>query len=157
MEDIAPQKGIHLKKQEPQNKPDLKLALGRFNFRLVSTLAGLIIIFIAAFKLLENLGLYLFGVILYSAITLVVALWYIIYNKGSTSGKVTPEMLPLEWSLAEKQAFIDDLAARRKRSKWALLILIPMILVFGLEMLELYVLPSVNTLLSVLGMDVTLG
>ena len=146
-----------MKKQEPQNKPDLKLALSRFNFRLVSTLAGLIIIFIAAFKLLENLGLYLFGVILYSAITLVVALWYIIYNKGSISGKVTPEMLPLEWSLAEKQAFIDDLAARRKRSKWALLILIPMILVFGLEMLELYVLPSVNTLLSVLGMDVTLG
>ena len=157
MEDIAKQKGIQLKKQAPQNKPDLKTALGRFNVRLASTLAGLIIIFIAAFKLFENLGMYLFGVILYSVITLVVALWYIIYNKGSISGKVTPEMLPPEWSLAEKQAFIDDLAARRKRSKWALLILIPMILVFGLEMLELYVLPSVNTLLLALGMDVTLG
>ena len=146
-----------MKNKDPQNKPNLKVALGRFNFRLVTTLAGLIIIFIAAFKLLENLGLYLVAVVLYSAITLAVALWYIIYNKGSISGKVTPDMLPAEWSLDQKQAFIDDLSARRKKSKWALLILIPMILVFGLEMLELYVFPSLNTLLLALGMDITLS
>ena len=66
-----------MKNKDPQNKPNLKVALGRFNFRLVTTLAGLIIIFIAAFKLLENLGLYLVAVVLYSAITLAVALWYI--------------------------------------------------------------------------------
>ena len=140
-----------MKNKVPQNKPDLKLALRRFNFRLVTTLAGLIILFIAAFKLLENLGLYLVAVALYSVITLAVALWYIIYNKGNISGKVTPDMLPLEWSLDRKQAFIDDLATRRKKSKWALLILIPMILVFGLEMLELYVFPSVSALLLALG------
>lgn len=96
---------------------------------------------LALFRLLKNLNLYLIAVVLYSAVTLAVALGYIIYNKGSVSGKVTPDMLPAEWSMQEKQAFIDDLALRRKKSKWMLVILIPMIIVFGVELLEIYMLP----------------
>ena len=114
---------------------------GRFNLRLALTLSAAIIMALALFRLLKNLNLYLIAVVLYSAVTLAVALGYIIYNKGSVSGKVTPDMLPAEWSMQEKQAFIDDLALRRKKSKWMLVILIPMIIVFGVELLEIYMLP----------------
>ena len=145
-----------MKHNLPQ-KPDLKKAFSRFNVRLVTKLAALIIIALAVFELLENLGLYVIAVALYALITLTTALWYIIYNKGNVSGKVTPDMLPAEWSAEQKQALIDDLAARRKNSKWAFLILIPMIVVFGAEMLELYVLPIFNNLLTALGLDLISG
>lgn len=146
-------KGICLLKNKiPQNKPTLKGALGRVNLRLVATLSALIIVFLAGFKLLKNLDLYLLAVILYSTVTLVTALWYIIYNKGMVSGGVTPAMLPSEWSDERKRAFIEDLSARRKRSRPALLILTPMVVVFGLECLELYVFPPLAALLSSLAL-----
>ena len=143
-----------MKNKVPQNKPSLKQTLGKFNVRLALTLSGLVIAALALFKLLKNLDLYLFAVILYTAATLAVALWYIIYNKGNVSGKVTPDMLPPEWDTARKQAFLDDLATRRKKSKWALLVLIPMIAVFGFEMLELYVVPPLGAILASLGFTV---
>lgn len=145
-----------MKNKQPQNRPSLKESFRRFNIRLALTLSALIILFLAVFILLKNLDLYVVAVLLYSTITLVVALWYIIYNKGMVSGKVTPEMLPPEWSTEKKQALIDELAARRKKSKWALLILIPMIVVFGVEMLTLYVFPSLSVLLGALGISVVL-
>ena len=120
----------------------------RFNYKLALTLAALIIVFIAVFRLLKLYDLYLVAVILYTAVTLGVAIYYIIYNRGVISGKVTPDMLPAEWSAEQKQAMIDDIAARRKKSKWALLILIPMIFVFALELLELYFFPLILSLFS---------
>jgi len=128
--------------------PSLREALRRFNIKLVVTLASLIIIFLSVFRLLKTFDLYIPAIILYSAITLGVAFYYIIYNRGNISGKVTPDMLPLDWSADKKQAFIDDLAERRKKSKWALLILIPMIIVFGFEILELYFFPMFGDLFS---------
>ena len=145
-----------MKHNLPQ-KNELKKAFSRFNVRLVTRLAALIIVALAVFRLLENLGLYVIAVTLYSLITLATALWYIIYNKGNVSGRVTPDMLPAEWSAEKKQELIDDLAARRKKSKWAFLILIPMIVVFGAEMLRLYVLPLFNNFLTALGLELMLG
>ena len=144
-------------KNNSPKKTDLKQVLARINVRLVTMLAALIIIALAVFKLLENLGLYVIAVALYSVITLVVALWYIIYNKGNVSGRVTPDMLPVEWSDEKKQALIDDLAARRKKSKWAFLSLIPMIVVFGVETLELYVLPMFSDLFASLGLTMIIS
>lgn len=140
-----------MKNQRPSNTPKLGDVLKRFNFRLAASLAALIILFIAVFRLLKLYGLYLFAIILYSAVTLAVAIYYIIYNRGVISGKVTPDMLPAEWSAAQKQALIDDLAARRKKSKWALLILLPMIIVFAFELLELYFFPLIRALLGIEG------
>ena len=117
----------------------------------MASLAALIILFMAVFRLLKLYDLYLFAIILYSAVTLAVAIYYIIYNRGVISGKVTPDMLPAEWSAAQKQALIDDLASRRKKSKWALLILLPMIIVFAFELLELYFFPLIRSLLGIEG------
>ena len=137
-----------MKNQCPNNIPTIRQALKRFNYKLALTLAALIIVFIAVFRLLKLYDLYLVAIILYTAVTLGVAIYYIIYNRGVISGKPTPDMLPAEWSTEQKQAMIDDIAARRKKSKWALLILIPMIFVFALELLELYFFPLILSLFS---------
>ncbi len=135
-----------MKKKRPTRGPIVPSAVKRVNLRLVSALAALIIVFIAVFRLLKLYDLYIFAIVLYTAVTLAVAIYYIIYNKGVISGTVTPEMLPPEWSTEQKQAMIDDLAQRRKKSKWALLILIPMMLVFAFELLELYFFPLLTAL-----------
>ncbi len=121
--------------------------MGRFNFRLVFRLAGLIIVFMSVFRLLKMYDLYLVAIVLYSTATFAVAIYYIVYNRGVFS-KVTPEMLPAEWSAEQKKAMIDDIAARRKKSKWAILILLPMIFVFGFELLELYFFPLILSIFS---------
>ena len=126
----------------------LRETLRRFNVRLVLTLSALIIVALAVFRLLKTLDLYIPAIIIYTAITLAVAFYYIIYNKGNVSGKVTPDMLPLDWSTAQKQAFIEDLAQRRKKSKWALLVLIPMIIVSAFEILDLYFFPMLEGIFS---------
>lgn len=139
---------LPLKNQRPDNVPTLREALKRFNFKLALTLAALIIVFIAVFRLLKLYDLYLVAIVIYTAVTLAAAIYYIVYNRGVLSGKVTPDMLPAEWSAEQKQAMIDDIAARQKRSKWVLLILIPMIFVFGFELLELYFFPLITSLFS---------
>lgn len=139
---------LPLKNQRPDNVPTLREALKRFNFKLALTLAALIIVFIAVFRLLKLYDLYLVAIVIYTAVTLATAIYYIVYNRGVLSGKVTPDMLPAEWSAEQKQAMIDDIAARHKRSKWVLLILIPMIFVFGFELLELYFFPLITSLFS---------
>ena len=137
-----------MKDQRPGPVPSLRETLRRFNIRLVLTLSALIIVALAVFRLLKTLDLYIPAIIIYTAITLAVAFYYIIYNKGNISGKVTPDMLPLDWSKDQKHAFIDDLAQRRKKSKWALLVLLPMIIVFAFEILELYFFPMLGHIFS---------
>ncbi len=116
--------------------------------RRLLVMAGLTVIFISVFRLLKTSDLYLLAVALYTAAALGVAVYYIIYNKGVLSGTVTPQMLPSDWSAEKRQDFINDLATRRKRSKWALMVLIPLIFVFGFELLELYFFPMLSELFS---------
>lgn len=101
----------------------------------------MIILFIAVFRLLKTYELFIVAVILYTAIGLAAALYYIIYNRGVISGRITPEMLPKEWSPEQKQAMVDDIAARRRRSKWAILVFVPVIATVCFELLESYFFP----------------
>lgn len=101
----------------------------------------MIILFIAVFRLLKTYELFIVAVILYTVIGLAAALYYIIYNRGVISGRITPEMLPKEWSPEQKQAMVDDIAARRRRSKWAILVFVPVIATVCFELLESYFFP----------------
>lgn len=119
-----------------------------FNIKLATKLAGLIILFVALFRLLKLYDLYLFAIILYTSVTLGVAIYYIVYNRGILTEKITPEMLPADWSTEKKQAMIEDIDARRRRSKWAQLVLLPMVFVYLFEILEIYVFPVITGLFS---------
>ena len=70
------------------------------------------------------------------------ALWYIIYNRGfNTKGK-TPDMLSDALSLEERQELIRMGEVRFEKTRWALLILLPLLLVFLFDMIYLFMIPE---------------
>ena len=70
-----------------------------------------------------------------------VTLYYVIYNRGFTGKNVTPAMLPDTMSFEEKQAFINESRERLQKSKWALTVLIPILLVFAVDIIYLFLVP----------------
>ena len=109
----------------------------RVPMKRIIALSVNIILFLGIFLVAWDNGLELIISAVYGAITLAVALYYILYNRGTIGKLPTPEMLPTTWDKAEREAFLADLRARREKSKWAMLILIPMIVVFGYKALEI--------------------
>jgi hypothetical protein len=75
----------------------------------------------------------------------VLALVYGFWNRG-VFRIPTPEQLPDTWSKAEKEAFIEGIVSRRKRSSILLYFLIPLILSLVFDMFYLF-------LTLTLGMD----
>ena len=69
-------------------------------------------------------------------------LWYVIYNRGFALRGKTPDMLPSEISLSERVAMIEDARRRFERSRWALLILLPILVTFLLDMAYLFLIPE---------------
>lgn len=65
---------------------------------------------------------------------------YVIYNRGFSRMKLTPDMLPDSMSMDEKKAFIEDGQARIERSKWMLTIIFPLLMTFILDVLNIYIL-----------------
>ncbi len=84
---------------------------------------------------------------IYGAITLVAALYYIIYNRGVIGKLPTAEMLPPTWDRATREAFLEDMKTRRQKSKWVMTILVPMICVFAYKMLDIAVFSKIGPLL----------
>ena len=137
-----------MKKQRSDGTPTLRDAVKKFNYKLALRLSALIILAVAVFRLLKLYDLYLFAIILYTAVMLGVTVYYIVYNRGVLSGSITPEMLPAEWSDEQKNAMIEDMSARRRKSRWVQLVLIPLIFAYAFELLELYFFPLVRSLFS---------
>ena len=137
-----------MKKQRSDGTPTLRDAVKKFNYKLALKLSALIILAVAVFRLLKLYDLYLFAIILYTAVMLGVTVYYIVYNRGVLSGSITPEMLPAEWSDEQKNAMIEDMSARRRKSRWVQLVLIPLIFTYAFELLELYFFPLVRSLFS---------
>ena len=65
---------------------------------------------------------------------------YVIYNRGFSRMKLTPDMLPASMSAEEKSAYIADGAARLEKSKWMLTIIFPLLMTFILDILNMYIL-----------------
>ena len=76
--------------------------------------------------------------IVYMTLATVLALAYVIYNKGFSKKNITADMLPADWSEEKKIEFIRKNAEREKRSKWMLLLIIPFAFVFIIEVLYLF-------------------
>ncbi len=75
---------------------------------------------------------------IYLAAGVILGFSYVIYNRGFVGKNTTPDMLPETMSLAEKQAFLDDCKARMQKSRWVLLILIPIILAILADVIYLF-------------------
>ena len=78
----------------------------------------------------------------------VLALTYVIYNRGFSRKGVTEEMLPDEWSPEEKTLFIRDGERRLRRSKWMLVLIVAFFVTFAVEAWLLFVNPLLAGLLG---------
>ena len=86
---------------------------------------------------------------IYMGIAAVLVLIYVIYNRGFVYRGVTADMLPDTISYEEKQAILSDAAARMKRSRWMLTLIVPFLLAFMLDALYLFLLEDLMISLGV--------
>lgn len=124
------------------NRPTLKDFFSQFNFRLVIALAVSIIFFLCIFLIFWDLGFELPISIIYGILTLATTLWYIYVNRGIIGKIPNAEQLPSTWDKQTREAFVADMTVRRKKSKRAMLILVPMIFIFCYKILDLYLFPN---------------
>ena len=119
----------------------------RFNVRLLIILVLNTVLFFGVYELGNYYEFYpVFWI--YFALTLGFTAAYFIYNRGFVREKVTPEMLPEDWSAEKKCEFFDDRDRRKKRSKWMLVIIIPLILTLVFDTVNLFYLDKLKELLK---------
>ncbi len=118
----------------------------RVPVKYVIALAVNFILFLGIFLVAWDNGIELVISFIYGGITLAVALYYIIYNRGIIGKLPSCDELPVTWDKVTREAFLEDLRTRRKKSKWAMTILIPMIFVFGYKMLDITILSKLPPL-----------
>ena len=78
--------------------------------------------------------------ILYMALFLGFLLAYLIYNRFLYRKGLTVEDLPDTMSAEEKEAFIADGKRRLQKSKWMMLIILPLVITFLVDAVDLFVL-----------------
>ena len=76
---------------------------------------------------------------LYTALLLGFVLAYLIYNRFLYRKGVTADQLPDTMTDEEKQAFIDDGNRRLERSRWMMVVILPLVLVFLLDAIQLFI------------------
>ena len=108
---------------------------------LLTLLIGNSILFsVAYFALARIFPIY----IVYLAVGTVLTLIFVFYNRGFVGKNLKPEQLPDTMTKEEKQAFIDDCAARLHRSRWMITLIFPIVLAFALDMMYLFLLPMLE-------------
>lgn len=70
-------------------------------------------------------------------------LTYVIYNRGFSRKGITKDMLPDDWSEEKKEEFIEDGKRRLHKSRWMIVVIFAFLITFAVDILELFVLPTV--------------
>ena len=104
--------------------------------QMVLILVANLMLFGTLYYLLPLLGFYYLPFI-YLGIASVLALWYVIYNKGFRTLHKTPDMLPDSFTIEEREFMVADGKRRMESSRWMLLILLPIIAVFLIDYIYL--------------------
>ncbi len=86
--------------------------------------------------------------IVYMTLSTVLALTYVIYNRGFSRKNVTADMLPKSWSEEQKNEYINDGKIRLKKSKPLLIAVLAFFFTFITEALDLIVFPFVIMILT---------
>ncbi|MBQ8310511.1 MAG: hypothetical protein IJX80_05805 [Clostridia bacterium] len=82
--------------------------------------------------------------LIYCAVGAMLAVGFVIYNRGFAWKGVTPEMLPDTMSYVEKCQFIEDGKARLRKSRWVLTVIFPIILAVAIDMMILFLFPMMG-------------
>lgn len=77
---------------------------------------------------------------IYASVLAILALVFVIYNRGFSRKGLTAEMLPTDWSEEQKQEFLRDGENRLARSRWMLYLIVPLLLSFLFDFAYLWIL-----------------
>ncbi len=80
------------------------------------------------------------AMILYMVLFLGFLLGYLIYNRFLYRKNLTVEDLPDTMTAEQKEAFIADGKERLRKSKWVMLIILPIVVTFLVDAIDLFVL-----------------
>lgn len=119
-----------------------------FNWMLLTVLVGNTVIFFAVYRLAIQTTVFPFVLGLYLTLAAVLTVAYVVYNRGFSRRGVTVDMLPDTMSAQEKCEFIADGERRMKKSKWMLTILFPLLVTFGFDIMELFVVDYLKNILG---------
>ena len=107
-------------------------------------LIGNFVVFFLLYAVGVNLNA-LVTFIIYGLVTAGFVFSYLIYNRGLSRLRVTPDMCPPEWPEDKKIEFVADGKRRLERSKWMLTVIIPLIAIYGYEVVDQFVIPTVKS------------
>ena len=110
---------------------------------LLATLIVASVVIFGIYRLLINYYYFELVIIAYMVIETVFVAVYVIYNRGFSRRGVTREMLPSDWSEEEKDSFIDSGKQRMRKSRWMLIFIFAFMFTFAMDIIELFVLPTV--------------
>ncbi len=105
------------------------------------------ILFSVLYFVVANAGFdYIFPI--YTGLSAILAIVFVVYNRGFSRRNVTPEMLPDTMSEEEKREFIEDGKKRLSASRWMLAFLFPLVLAIALDVMYLFLLPMLGEMFS---------
>lgn len=78
-------------------------------------------------------------VIAYMVAACLVAIAYVIVNKGLVADRITEDMLPEEMSNNEKAEYFEKAAQKKKDSRWMIVLLFVILVPLVLDMMKLFV------------------
>lgn len=107
-------------------------------------LIGNFVVFFLLYAVGVNLNA-LVTFIIYGLVTAGFVFSYLIYNRGLSRLRVNPDMCPPEWPEDKKLEFVADGKRRLERSKWMLTVIIPLIAIYGYEVVDQFVIPTVKS------------
>ena len=76
----------------------------------------------------------------------VLAIAYVIYNRGFTQKDLTIEMLPDSWDTEKKAKYISDAQKRDSRSRWMITVIITIMITIMLDAISLFTWPIIQNL-----------
>ena len=117
------------------------------SLRILLFLALNFIILFAVYQLFLRLE-WMFGTILYLLAAAALTVAYYIVNRGFGKPDIDPDTLPADWNPQKKSAYIEERRAAHERAKKILYWLFPLILVIGIDFIDLFLADGIRDALS---------
>ena len=131
-------------RQKAERKP-----LSRSSIILLFVTIGLTVVVFTVYRFLMEQPYFVTALYIYLAVAFLSLLCYVMYNRGFSRRGVTVDMLPDTMTEEQKQAFVENADKRMKRSRWLLAVVFAFFVTIALDLLELYALPFMKTLLGI--------
>jgi len=120
--------------------PKQKKNLFRENLRYIVGIAVATPVLFLIYFLLVGLEYYFIDFV-YMGLLTVLAIVYVVYNKGFRASQLTYEQLPPDMPDEKKRKILEERDSHIQKSKWMLVFLIPLTLVLLVELFIMHILP----------------